>query len=172
MEKQIIIRKATIDDAFEKGYVHYHAWNEAYTGLIDQEYLDSRSLEKCVSIAKRYPDNTYVALVNKRVVGFACYMPYRGDDLHHAGEINAIYVLKEFNGMGIGKQLMDRCFLELSEYTQVALWVLQSNIHAIRFYEKLGFQTDGIKKNVKLSNGASICEIRMVISKQKENIHI
>ncbi|MBU1020148.1 MAG: hypothetical protein KJ847_02955 [Firmicutes bacterium] len=59
MKPKVTIRKADINDAEGKGYVHYHSWNEAYTGLIDQEYLDSRSLEKCIEQAKEYPQNTY-----------------------------------------------------------------------------------------------------------------
>ncbi|QMS85268.1 GNAT family N-acetyltransferase [Candidatus Xianfuyuplasma coldseepsis] len=163
MKNHIIIRKATIDDAEGKGYVHYHSWNEAYTGLIDQNYLDSRTLTNCVETARKYPQNTYVALFDDKIVGFACYLKCRDDDLEDTGEINAIYVLKKYYGLGIGKQLMNMCFKELREYSNISLWVLKTNSHAIKFYEHIGFEKDGKEKTVNLNNGSSIVEIRMTL---------
>lgn len=60
-----------------RGYAHWKAWQEAYTGLIDQSYLDSLSPEKQIGIARQHPENTLVAKDGDRVVGFAVYGPYR-----------------------------------------------------------------------------------------------
>ncbi len=165
MKANVIIRKADIKDAEGKGYVHYHSWNETYTGIIDQDYLDSRSLEKCVSLAKKYPQNTYVALVEGKIVGFSCYIKYRDDDLENTGEINAIYLLKDYHGQGIGKMLMEACYKELDEYPKIALWVLKSNHHAIEFYEKMGFEKDGKEKTVRINDKISLIEVRMILRK-------
>ncbi|KFZ26544.1 MAG: Mycothiol acetyltransferase [Candidatus Izimaplasma bacterium HR2] len=165
MGREVVIRKATITDAEGKGYVHYHSWNETYTGLIDQEYLDSRSLKKCIESAKNYPQNTYVAIVDNKVIGFSCYLKARDEDLKDAGEINAIYILKDYYGLGIGKRLMDVCYNELSEYSMISLWVLKSNKHAIDFYEHLGFAKDGKEKEIKISEKTKLNEIRMVLDK-------
>jgi len=165
MKPKVTIRKADINDAEGKGYVHYHSWNESYTGLIDQEYLDLRSLERCIEQAKEYPENTYVALVDEKIIGFSCYLEYRDDDLEDSGEINAIYLLKDYNGLGIGKKLMEVCFEELKQYSKIALWVLKSNSNAIGFYEHIGFERDGKEKNIKLKTGAYITEVRMILKK-------
>ena len=38
----VIIRDAELRDVQDRGYVHYKAWQETYTGLINQEYLEKR----------------------------------------------------------------------------------------------------------------------------------
>ncbi|WP_022778856.1 hypothetical protein [Butyrivibrio sp. AE3009] len=44
----IEIKKMETDDEFKgKAYVHWKGWQEAYTGIVDQGYLDGLTLEKC-----------------------------------------------------------------------------------------------------------------------------
>lgn len=159
---EFIIRDATVKDAEGKGYVHYQAWNEAYTGLIDQAYLNSRTIERCVRVAKEHPQNTVVAVINERVVGFASYLKSRDEDLPQAGEVMALYVLEDYYGLGIGKRLMEESYFKLSDYKTIIIWVLKTNVRAIGFYKKLGFEADSKEKIHTLSNGASIDEIRMI----------
>ena len=77
-----------------------------------------------------------------RVVGFVGYGTWR-DDPEHVGEVYALYVLKEYHGLGVGRRLMDAALEELRAYPQVCLWVLKANSRAIRFYEKCGFRATG-----------------------------
>ena len=165
MDKEIIIRKATSLDAEGKGYVHYHSWNQTYTGLIDQDYLDSRSLEGCIKTAKKFPNNTFVAVDKNKIVGFASYIKARDEDITNAGEVIAIYLLKEYKGLGIGKKLMNECLKELKEFNKVIVWVLSSNLSTISFYEHLGFIKDGSKKELKINEKSSLTVIRMVFYK-------
>ena len=153
----LIIRKATIDDASGKGYVHYQSWIETYTGLFPDEYMASLSLERSVKLAEDYPENTYVALVNDMIIGFCCYLASRDDDLKDTGEIMAVYVLKDYQGLGIGKKLMEVCYKELSHFSKLSLWVLSSNKKSVAFYEKEGFAPDG---KTKLLHGKEV--IRMI----------
>ena len=157
----VIIKKMETDDEIRgKGYVHYKAWQEAYTGLIDQSCLDNMSEQKCVEIAYRWPDNLLVAKDGERVVGFVGYGKCRNEDLVDAGEVFAIYILKEYYGKGVGKALMDAALDLLKDYRQVAVWVLKGNNRAIRFYEKCSFGFDG-KTEIK-TLGSPITELRMV----------
>lgn len=39
---EIIIRRATQDDAYGIEYVSAHSWKETYTGFLSSEYLDNR----------------------------------------------------------------------------------------------------------------------------------
>ncbi len=165
MDKEVVIRKATIDDAEGKGYVHYHSWNETYRGLINQDYLDSRSLDKCVESAIKYPENTFVALVDNKIVGFSCYIEARDEDIDDAGEVMAIYILKDYYGLGIGKKLMNLCYKELSGYKRIIVWVLKTNQHAINFYEHLGFVKDGKEKIIKINEDTTLLEVCMVLNK-------
>lgn len=159
----IMIKKMETDDEIRgKGYVHYKAWQQAYTGLVDQSYLDKMSVEKCVEIAYKWPDNLLVAKDGERVVGFVGYGDCRNDDIKDAGEVFAIYVLAEYYGKGVGRALMDAA-LDLLPQDRVAVWVLQGNKRAIRFYEKCGFRSDG-KSDTKIL-ASPITEIRMVLKR-------
>jgi ribosomal protein S18 acetylase RimI-like enzyme len=141
-----IIRKATINDSNGKGYVHYKSWIETYTGLFPDEVMEKITLERSVRLAKEHPENTYVAIVDHKIVGFACYLESRDADLKNAGEIMAIYILNDFKNMGIGKALMEACYKELSNFNIIAVWVLESNKKAIGFYESEVFKKDGYSK--------------------------
>ena len=59
------------------------------------------------------------------------------------GEVYAIYILKEAQGLGIGRKLMDAAFEKLSEYNTIVIWVLKGNTNAFGFYEHYGFRFHG-----------------------------
>lgn len=67
------IRDMNENDYEQKGYVHFQSWKETYKGLMDDRYLENHTLEKCIQIAKKYPENTLVANCEQKVVGFAAY---------------------------------------------------------------------------------------------------
>ena len=164
----ITIKKPETDKEIEgKGYVHYKSWQETYPGLIDQKYLDSMSVEKCVAIAYKWrDDDMFVAKDGDDVVGFVCYGKCRDEELSDAGEIYAVYVLAEYCGKGVGRALMEAALDSLGQ-PRIAVWVLQGNTRAIRFYQKCGFDFDGMKKELKL--GTAVYELRMVLNKNNEN---
>lgn len=153
------IREARIDDAEKKGYVHYKTWQETYTGLIDQEYMDKLTVEKCVDFARRYLYNTLLAVEDNEIVGFACYGKCRDEEKEDYGEIMALYILKSHQRKGIGKMLMGECQKKLPGCKKFCVWVLKSNINAIKFYEKQGFVFSGKEKEIVL--GSPVKVIRM-----------
>ncbi|MBQ4436754.1 MAG: GNAT family N-acetyltransferase, partial [Clostridia bacterium] len=97
-----------------------------------------------------------------RVVGFVGYGD-RGEEAPDTGEIFALYVLPEYYGKGVGRQLMEAGLEQLMEYPQVCLWVLKENRRAIRFYEKSGFCPDGEEM---FSPTVAAAEIRMVLKRE------
>ena len=144
-----------------KAYVHWKSWQDAYSGLIDRTYLDNLTIEKCTDMAFCWPNNILIAKENDKVVGFVGYGVCK--DLPEAGEVFAIYILKEYYDKKIGFGLMHAALEKLSEYRKIAVWVLEGNHRAIRFYERCGFQFDGTRKQIKL--GTENTEIRMVLAK-------
>lgn len=154
------ISTMTAADMDGKGYVHWKSWQETYTGLMPQEYLDRMTLEKCIQIARKWPDGLIVAKKDGRVIGFAGYGRYRDDTLSDTGEVFALYVLKEFHGQKVGYDLMNEAMRRLADYPQAALWVLKGNERAIRFYQRYGFQFDGTE----LTSAAGT-ELRMILKK-------
>ena len=158
-----IIPMATSEDMDGKGYVHWKSWHETYTGLVDPAYMGKLTLEKCVDIAHRWPDNTLVAKIGDKVIGFVCYGEHRDDTITDCGEVFAIYVLADFYGQKVGYTLMNAAFEKLEAYKRVAVWVLKGNDRAIKFYERYGFRSDGTEKEIKL--GTPNTELRMVFEK-------
>lgn len=160
----ITIKKMETDDEIKgKAYVHWKSWQEAYPGIVDQKYLDNLSLEKCESIAYRWPDNLIIAKDKARVIGFVGFGKYRNDELDNTGEIYAIYLLEEYYGQGIGYKMMQEGLAQLRDYSQIAVWVLKENKRAIQFYEKCGFRIDGREEQIEL--GTSVVEIRMILKR-------
>lgn len=153
-----------------KAFVHWQAWKETYPGLIDQTFLDGRTLEKSERIALQafqdgYP--TFVAKDGERVVGFVDYGAYwdedlPGEGLTDAGEVYAIYILKAYYGRGVGYALMRKALEELKRHRQIAVWVLEGNARAIRFYTRCGFRFDGKKQALAL--GTPVTEVRMILN--------
>ncbi len=152
------------EDVMGKAYVHFMTWQKTYRGLIDDAYLDAFTLEKCESIARRFKDDIIVAKdEDGDVVGFAAYGAYRDGSMPGTGEVYAIYVLPEHQKNGVGLALMKQSLDALSEYDRVALWVLEGNDPAIRFYERIGFRRDGEAQTLML--GSPCREIKMVYTR-------
>ena len=158
---EIVIKEMETDAEIQgKGYVHWKSWQETYSGLVDQQYLDRMSLEKCTDIAIKWPDNILVAKENDKVVGFAGYGAYRDETLADTGEIYAIYVLQDYQHQKIGYALMNAAINKLKDYGTIALWVLKGNEKAIHFYERYGFHFDGTEQEITL--GTANSELRMI----------
>ncbi len=160
----ITIKKMETDDEIKgKAYVHWQSWHEAYPGIVSQDYLDRFTLEKAEKMAFRWGrDHLFVAKAGDRVIGFVGYGD-RGEEAPETGEIFALYILSEYYGTGVGKQLMDAGLEQLKGYPQICLWVLKDNKRAIRFYEKCGFHPDGQEM---FSKNVEATEIRMILHKQ------
>ena len=141
---QIIIKKMETDAEIKgKAFVHYKSWQEAYSGIVEQVYLDKQTIDNCLKIAMNTKDNTIIAKESNHVVGFVQYGKYDYEDLEDAGEIIALYVLADYYGKGIGYRLMQEAVKSLSGYSQIALFVIKDNQRAIDFYTRYGFRFDG-----------------------------
>ena len=121
----------------EKGYVHWKSWHGTYAGLMPQAYLENITLEKCVKMAHKWPQNTLLLKVHGKSVGFACVG--KSKDTDGADEIVAIYLLRDYQGMKLGYALLKEAVTRLAGSHKIVLWVLQGNDRAIRFYQKFGF---------------------------------
>lgn len=53
MEKIVIKKMESEAEINGKGYVHYKSWHETYTGLIDADYLERQTPEKCIATAHK-----------------------------------------------------------------------------------------------------------------------
>ena len=139
-----ICEMTTAGEMDEKGFVHWKAWHETYTGLMPDDYLNNVTLEKCVKMAHKFPQNTLLLKVNHKTVGFSCIG--KSSDVEDADEIIAIYLLKECHGKKMGYELLKQTLTLRKSNRPIVLWVLKGNERAIRFYQKVGFAFTGNKK--------------------------
>ena len=163
----MVIRKATKEDLEGIAKVHVNSWNETYTGLMPQSYLDKRSVEGQLQYYQQTPnieDLFNVLEIKNEVVGFVTAIPARDKDFpkREYGEIQAIYLLKKYHDQGYGGMLLDYgiAILEQKHFKYVSLWVLDTNEKAIGFYEHEGFCKDGATKEIVLDDHP-LTEIRM-----------
>lgn len=86
---------------------------------------------------------TLVALCGDILCGFIT-----GVYLLDTADIYSVAVSSEYRKKGVGKRLLEEFFSALpNEVHNVCLEVRESNIPAIKLYEKLGFERVGLRKN-------------------------
>jgi ribosomal protein S18 acetylase RimI-like enzyme len=138
----IKIRYAEAKDIEDMIDVNLKTWRTTYASIIDEDYLLEREKEKeRENRVKRDKDNfgrlevegrkvyKCVAIDNEKVIGTATYGKCRQEDrygLTNAGEIYAIYILKEYQQRGIGKKLINFAVNDLI------------NENYVKFYKKIG----------------------------------
>ncbi|MBI4759921.1 MAG: GNAT family N-acetyltransferase [Chloroflexota bacterium] len=142
------LRRAEVKDASRIAHVHVRAWQETYRGLMPDSVLDTLSVERRMKQWEQILEGTanlyhlvFVAEADGQVVGFANYGKEREGDPDYQGELFAIYILKEFQGQGIGRALVQKAALGLLEMdiSSMLVWVLSNNPYR-KFYERLNGQ--------------------------------
>jgi ribosomal protein S18 acetylase RimI-like enzyme len=139
-----LVRQAEPDDAAAIAKVHVATWRTAYRGLLSDDYLaslnESGYAERWRRTLIAAQDRVYVAENRDGVVGFASGGKERAGEGGYSGELYAIYVLREAQGHGHGRQLVQAVVAGLRELglPNMIVWVLRDNVPARRFYERLG----------------------------------
>lgn len=84
----------------------------------------------------------------------------RARDRARAGELLALYVAPEHWSTGAGRTLLAAASEKLAAdgHRSLALWVLEGNSRARRFYERHGLRPTGHRRTVTL--GAPVPEVR------------
>ena len=149
------IRKATKADICGLSEVHLQCWQESYPGIIPTDILNNLELEKYIESWKAAFENNsqtsvFVAVQGKSIVGLAASGQQRDENLHvrYPGEFYAVYVLKNSQRNKVGLHLMDAMCKDLinKQLSAATLWVLEDNLNARKFYEKMGGLKGGIKE--------------------------
>ena len=144
------VRPAIARDAKAIAEIHVATWQATYEGVMPNDYLKSMTVEKRLAYwreAIEFSDpQILVATESDRVVGFVGFDRSRDAGTKSVvGEIWALYVSPEHWRQGAGLALWDgaRDGLKEEGCTQVTLWVLLQNEHALRFFEQAaGFKRD------------------------------
>lgn len=141
----IIIRNAKKNDIEQIAIIKVNGWKNAYTDIVDNEYLNNMSVDKEVnSYSNKYSLNDiYVAVLNDEVVGFCRVYDYDKSEFEDSEidcEIREIYVRPDIKGMGIGSKLFNYVLNHFKNINKRKLYlgVFENNYKSRRFYEKMG----------------------------------
>ena len=146
------IRRAESDDVPAIALVSHQTWPHTYRGIISEEKIDSRTIEKITETWRQVlslplPKGcTLVALRNEAIIAYSRFYPSRDidDDQDKVATIGSIYVLPVFQRQGVGRALM-LWIVETAKnqgFIEVTLHVLAANERARKFYEYLGWEQD------------------------------
>ncbi|WP_404447863.1 GNAT family N-acetyltransferase [Sutcliffiella horikoshii] len=143
VKESIIIRKANLSDTKGIAKVHVESWKTTYANIVPDEYLNNLTYEsrEQIWITSIPNGGVYVAENNQgEIVGFSSGGKERSGNYDgFDGELYAIYILKEYQGQGIGKALIQPIIDEIIGMGLNTMLVLVLEDNASRlFYEALG----------------------------------
>jgi ribosomal protein S18 acetylase RimI-like enzyme len=148
-------RIAQAEDFEKIAKLHANSWKKAYKGIYTDNYLDKEvDTDRWNTWQKRFQqpaDNQLVIMaeLDHQLIGFACI--YFQDDLIHGSLIDNLHVKYEFQGKGIGQQLLKEALKLIIAKTatqKMYLWVLKENKNAYQFYQKIGGKTAELKSHL------------------------
>ncbi|MFP4539640.1 MAG: GNAT family N-acetyltransferase [Candidatus Paceibacterota bacterium] len=173
---KVKIDKADPGDVYEIANVFYRTWlntypNEEYGILVDdiedrfQNAFSQEKLNKRAEAIANSPDTQMmlVARAGDQVVGLIDVKK----DLEK-NELRAMYVLPEYQGLGLGKALWSKAKKHFDKDKDTVLSVALYNKAAINFYKKIGFQETyeiSYPEGFKMKSGAVIPVTKMIMRK-------
>lgn len=172
-EIKIIVERAEPNDAEEIQNVFYKTWLATYPNNVPgvsaadvhEFYKDKLSTKGIEKYQKRIKEELelenqrfFVARVDKKIVGVCLALRHR-----EKNQLKAIYVLPEFQGMGIGYKLWNEVLKFIDEAVDTTVEVVVHNKNAIEFYKRLGFEDTGRRWTDEKFKGALFPEMELKI---------
>lgn len=116
-----MIRRAKSDDSRAIAQMHVDSWKTAYAGILPQEILARLSYEereqRWHDILSDPTERQFVFVADAsdsgRIIGFACAGEEQGGNAVYRGEISALYLLRDYQRLGIGRCLVSAAAAEL-----------------------------------------------------------
>ena len=139
-----IIRLAKEEDCNELSKLKHDVWNETYRGIYNDNKIDNfdykKNSKKFLNTINNPDIELYVVEDSERLVGYMDYgipiRPYKD----YNQEIGLLYLLKEYQRKGIGKELFNIACNRIKEngYNEFFICCNKYNINAQEFYKKMG----------------------------------
>ena len=145
------LRRATPADADAMARLHVDDWRAAYRGLVPDAFLDGlaydRRAQRFRESLSAQAEETYLAEQDGNLLGMLTIGACRDEDVNHeiTGEIWGIYLAPQYWRQGTGSVLCryGERLLSGGGFQIATLWVFAGNERARRFYEAMGYTTDG-----------------------------
>jgi GNAT superfamily N-acetyltransferase len=137
------IRLAEARDAVGLSHVHEASWRGAYAGLIPHKTLTRMIERRNAAWWESAIANQATILVLQyggEMGGYATLGRNRTRALGVEGEVYELYLRPEFQGIGFGQRLFSaaRMLIRSRGLRGAAVWALEDNPGAVRFYEAAG----------------------------------
>lgn len=141
---EIYIRRAIKDDIPGIAKVHADSWKTTYKGIFPNEILENITYEQrekqWENIFQKECNHQFrfvAETLNGEIVGFIDGGAERTGTYNCDGELYAIYLLQEYQGMKIGQKLFQALLSECTNNNMQSLlvWVVTNN-PSKTFYEK------------------------------------
>jgi GNAT superfamily N-acetyltransferase len=152
----IRLRPGAYEDAAANAHVHVETWRDAYAGGLPTDMLVNMSVSRQTAywraalLRRRKGESISLAMVDDALVGFGTCGPARGPAGRSTGEVQMLYVLQDYQELGLGRALLRALFAALRRHgmTRVLFWVVAQNT-ARFFYEAMG-GTPGAERTERL----------------------
>lgn len=162
-----LIRYANLNDAEILGKIHSESAQAGLKGIILDNILNDvfsieRRTKRFVSELSYGSPKTAIVFEKNEPVGLISYgsCRYRSNDKSWI-EIWRVYLTQKYWGSGVAKELMEWGINEIvkENFKNIELWVLEENIRARKFYEKIGFKYDNTFQVT--DSGKELCYIKI-----------
>lgn len=138
------IRIATLEDCLWLALLKRHLWETSYRGIYPDEKLDSYIIsdneEKFKSMIEKNSQTLYVILKNNLIIGYFSYGKILRPFGTYTHDIGLLYILKAYQGQGIGKHVFEFCKNELKQQgiKEFIVSCNKYNTSAQSFYKHMG----------------------------------
>lgn len=153
----------TIEDAPAVRRIYICGWQNAFRGIVPQNYLDHMNLDDWMPPL----EGAYLLTNGDQILGTSSISAARDSSFSGWGEIISIYILPSLIGQGYGHTLFSFAVQKLLElgYRQIYLNVFEDNLRARSFYEKHGFVWNGERIPLQI-DGKNLVELRYIFVKK------
>lgn len=173
-KNNVVIADPKLGDEHVLAFIHKNAWLATYPSrkfhITKRDILskDFDSLEKINRWEDRIRNNKvesylFVAKVNGTIVG---YCSPKKESVYN--RIGSIYILPEYQNMGIGGKMIRKAIKWLGTDKRICLKVAAYNKNAISFYEKHGFVSTGVTDPIELPSGKTAPAVWMELRSRKQ----
>lgn len=157
----IAIRKMAEEDIEKVQHVARASWNTTYEGIIPNAIQDNfvSSSYSSEMLKKRLSETLFlVAERDNEIVGFANFTPLKDE---RKVELGAIYLYEEYQGKGIGTDLLEAGIEQLKNVKKIYVNVEKENEAGVTFYKSKGFRIETEYED--LFDGHTLQTVRMVL---------
>ena len=120
-------------------------WNETYCVIVNDEFLDNlenTEEKRYINAINNFDEKSnmqYIIKKDNKIIAYLKLSKIKDDEYKEYIELQSLYVLKEYQKNGIGKELIQKAFNEAKKagYKKMIIGCLEEN-KSNGFYKKMG----------------------------------